>query len=60
MLFRSNYILDADFGEIEDPATVAAMLNERAGIVEHGLFINLATAVYAASPGGIITLRKFN
>ena len=57
---EGNYILDAGFGEMENPSSVAAMLNERAGIVEHGLFIGLASAVYAASPGGIITLRKFN
>lgn len=57
---EGNYILDADFGEIENPAAAASMLNERAGIVEHGLFIGLASAVYSASSEGIIALRKFN
>lgn len=57
---EGNYILDADFGEIDNPAAAASMLNERAGIVEHGLFIGLASAVYSASSEGIIALRKIN
>jgi len=57
---EGNYILDVDFGKIENPSATASILNERAGIVEHGLFINLAHSVIAASGQGIITLRKFN
>jgi ribose 5-phosphate isomerase A len=57
---EGNYILDASFGKIENPAATALLLNERAGIVEHGLFVNMAHSVFAASDDGIVTLRKFN
>jgi ribose 5-phosphate isomerase A len=39
---EGNWILDANFGPIDDPPRLAALLQERAGIVEHGLFIGLA------------------
>lgn len=48
-----NLIIDADFGPMEDPAAVAATLDERAGVVEHGIFLGLATDVIVAGPDGI-------
>jgi len=42
---QGNMILDADFGPIDDPAGLAAVLKGRTGIVEHGLFVDLATDV---------------
>lgn len=50
---QGNYILDANFGEIRDPAGLADRLNARAGIVEHGLFIALATELVVARQDGI-------
>ncbi|MGC9522694.1 MAG: ribose-5-phosphate isomerase RpiA [Anaerolineae bacterium] len=50
---QGNYILDADFGPIEDPHALADQLNRRAGIVEHGLFLGLATDVVIAGPEGV-------
>lgn len=50
---QGNYILDCNFGPIEDPRTLAARLNERAGIVEHGMFLGLASEVIVAGPEGI-------
>lgn len=47
---QGNLILDANFGPIEDPAALALALNARAGIVEHGLFLGLVTAVVVAAP----------
>jgi ribose 5-phosphate isomerase A len=38
-----NYILDCHFGIIENPGAMADLLDRRAGIMGHGLFINLAT-----------------
>lgn len=38
-----NHILDASFGRISDPDTLAAALKQIPGVVEHGLFIRLAT-----------------
>ena len=48
-----NMILDCDFGPIADPAKLAESLSRRAGIVEHGLFLELATDVIIAGPAGI-------
>jgi ribose 5-phosphate isomerase A len=38
---------------IADARQLAAALNSRAGIVEHGLFIDLATDLIVAGPKGI-------
>jgi ribose 5-phosphate isomerase A len=48
-----NMILDCDFGPIADPAGLAESLSRRAGIVEHGLFLELTTDVVIAGPAGI-------
>lgn len=50
---QGNYILDANFGSIEDPDGLNLKLNQRAGIVEHGLFIQIATDLIVASKTGI-------
>jgi len=48
-----NMILDCHFGPISDVRQLAAALNARAGIVEHGLFLDLATDLIVAGPGGV-------
>jgi ribose 5-phosphate isomerase A len=48
-----NMILDCHFGPIANVRGLAAMLGARAGIVEHGLFIDLATDLIVAGAGGI-------
>ena len=55
---QNNLILDADFGPITDLAKLAARLNERAGIVEHGLFLDLASDVIVAETTGIRHLKR--
>lgn len=55
---QSNLILDCHFGPIANPAQLAARLSERAGIVEHGLFLGLATDVIVASDKGIRHLKR--
>ncbi len=50
---QGNVILDAHFGPIADPRTLAAQLDERAAIMGHGLFLGLATDVIVAGPGGV-------
>ena len=49
---QHNLILDCDFGPIPDPAELALQLCGRAGIVAHGLFINLASDVIVAGKDG--------
>jgi ribose 5-phosphate isomerase A len=50
---QGNLILDCAFGPIPQPAALATKLDARTGIVEHGLFIGLATEVIVAGPDGI-------
>jgi ribose 5-phosphate isomerase A len=48
-----NLILDCAFGPIADPVALASQLAARAGIVEHGLFIGLATDLILAGSEGL-------
>jgi ribose 5-phosphate isomerase A len=40
---NGNQILDCSFGKIADPPALALILSNTPGIVEHGLFIGLAS-----------------
>ncbi len=53
---EGNYIVDTNFGVIENPGNLADKLNKRAGIVEHGLFIGLTSNVVVAFKEGIEVL----
>jgi ribose 5-phosphate isomerase A len=53
-----NMILDCDFGPIANPAELAAALGARAGIVEHGLFLGLATDLIVAGSEGLRHLAR--
>jgi ribose 5-phosphate isomerase A len=58
-LFRTdqnNLILDADFGPIADPYQLARQLDARAGIVGHGLFLDLASNVFVADENRVRVL----
>ncbi len=50
---QGNFILDCHFGPISQPGALARQLAARAGIVEHGLFVGLATDVIVAGVRGI-------
>ncbi|HMR85170.1 MAG TPA: ribose-5-phosphate isomerase RpiA [Niabella sp.] len=52
---QGNYIIDADFGLIEDPAALDQQLNNIVGVVEHGLFIGMAHKVIMSKEGELIT-----
>ena len=55
---QGNFILDCRFGKIADPNGLAEAMEGRAGIVEHGLFIQLAHDVIVASPTGLRHLAR--
>ena len=46
---NGNLVLDCDFGEIDDPAGLAADLSALPGVLEHGLFVGLTDAVYVGT-----------
>ncbi|PTM95172.1 ribose-5-phosphate isomerase RpiA [Mycoplana dimorpha] len=51
-----HLILDASFGRIPDAEALATALNAIPGVVEHGLFINMASLAIIAGPAGARTL----
>ncbi|MDW8403602.1 ribose-5-phosphate isomerase RpiA [Chloroflexus sp.] len=55
---QGNLILDWACGPIADPAALSARLAARAGIVEHGLFVGLATDLFVASATGVRHLTR--
>ncbi|MCS0493923.1 ribose-5-phosphate isomerase RpiA [Ancylobacter sp. MQZ15Z-1] len=55
---QGHLILDAAFGVIPDPAALAACLADVPGVVEHGLFINLASRVILAGADGVTVLDR--
>jgi ribose 5-phosphate isomerase A len=51
---NGNYILDCTFPNgIDDPAQLAVTLQNRTGIVEHGLFLGLANEAIVADSTGV-------
>lgn len=55
---EGHHILDCSFGQIADPPALARVLSDMPGIVEHGLFINLATVVLVAKGENVTELRR--
>jgi ribose 5-phosphate isomerase A len=55
---QGNMILDSRFGPIADLAALAEKLAARAGLMEHGLFLNLAHDVIVAGSEGIKHLKR--
>jgi ribose 5-phosphate isomerase A len=48
-----HYILDCAFGAIDQPEALADRLTAIPGVVDHGLFIGLATAIFIAGAGEV-------
>ena len=55
---QGNLILDCDFVTLSNPTSLASRLNRRAGIVEHGLFLGLASDVIVGTEEGTRHLRR--
>jgi len=53
-----NQILDCHFGRIPDADSLAQRLSGMPGIVEHGLFIGLASVVLMATGGEVVEMRR--
>jgi ribose 5-phosphate isomerase A len=54
---ENNYILDCRFGQIPDADGLARRLSDMPGVVEHGLFIGMASVVLVANGSEIEALR---
>ena len=55
---ENNHILDCRFGQIPDPDGLARTLSEMPGVIEHGLFIGMASVVLFARGSEIVQLRR--
>jgi ribose 5-phosphate isomerase A len=55
---EGHHILDCSFGQIPDPPALARTLSDMPGVVEHGLFIDLATVVLLAQDEKVTELRR--
>lgn len=56
---NGNYIVDCRFRDgIGDPAALDRELRSRAGLVETGLFVDMADAVLVGTEDGVRTLRR--
>lgn len=53
-----HWIVDARLGEIPDAPRLAALLSPIPGVVEHGLFIGLASTVVLAGSQGIRVVER--
>jgi len=54
---ENNHILDCRFGKIEDVSGLARQLSDMPGIVEHGLFIGMASMALFARGTEIVELH---
>ena len=55
---EGHHILDCQFGQISNPLALARQLSDMPGIVEHGLFIDLATVVLVAKGENVTELHR--
>ena len=52
-----NLIYDVACGRIEEPAALASALKSVTGVVEHGLFLDLADLALVGTPAGVVTIE---
>jgi len=55
---QGNVLIDGDFGLIQDPALLAGQLTRIVGVVEHGLFIGIATTVIMGVDDDVVIFNK--
>ena len=54
---EGNYIVDCACGRIDDPQKTAAEIRAIVGVVEHGLFLGMATLALVAGENGVSEYR---
>jgi ribose 5-phosphate isomerase A len=56
---NGNFVLDVDFGQISDPESLNGKLSLIPGIIETGLFVNMAEQAYFGQQDGkVVKLDK--
>jgi len=54
---EGHHILDCSFGQIPDPPALARELDSMPGVVEHGLFIGMASVALIGTESGVKEIR---
>jgi ribose 5-phosphate isomerase A len=54
---EQNYILDCACGSIDEPEETAAEIRSIVGVVEHGLFLGMASLALVAGDGGVTEIE---
>lgn len=57
---NGNLILDARFGQIDDPRALAAAIDAVPGALGHGLFLDEVDAAYVAADGTVTRMERGN
>jgi len=55
---NSNYIYDCKFNGIDDPMSLDTSMKDRAGVVETGLFVGIATIGLLAEETGVVKIGR--
>ena len=55
---NGNFILDVDFGAIDNPSLLESRLKAFPGVVETGLFIGMAHLAYVGTEKTVRTIRR--
>jgi ribose 5-phosphate isomerase A len=55
---NQNWILDTDFGPIDDPADLASKVRSIPGVVDTGIFVRMAHVVLVGEPGSVRELLR--
>ncbi len=55
---NQNWILDTDFGPIDDPAALDAKIRKIPGIVDTGIFLGMASVVLVGEPGEVREITR--
>jgi ribose 5-phosphate isomerase A len=55
---NGNAIIDAEFGPMDDPASVDAAIRSIPGVVDTGLFLGMADVVLVGGPTAVETLTR--
>jgi len=54
---EGNVILDCHFAGLSNPRQMAQLIRAQPGVVEHGLFLGMATEAVVAGAGGVVVLE---
>jgi ribose 5-phosphate isomerase A len=58
MTDEGNIILDCHFPGLPNPLEIAQLIRAQPGVVEHGLFLGMATEAIVAGKRGVVVLER--